>query len=297
MNILISGASGFVGKFFCSSMLSKEHKLYVINSKNPDAILMYRNIKFDALIHLAARAHVMNENVNDVYSAYAEVNINYTKKITNIAKYLEVKRFVFISSIKVNGESTSNKPFSELDDAKPQDDYGITKFEAEKYLSLIANDTEMEFVIIRAPLVYGRGVKANFFNLIKLCQKKILLPFGAINNKRSLIYIENLVDFILLCTHHPKAANETFVIADGDDVSTTDLIKVIREASGNRPRLIPIPQTLLVWLLKCLGKHALATRLCGNLQIDITKAKTLLGWKPPYTFKEGIARTMQDQVK
>ena len=311
MNILLTGANGFIGKVLSKQL---EENGITVNQVVRDYLGATDNANFfikeinaqtdwqdalhmvDAVIHLAARAHVVEKVNLDFPDLYTEINYLGALNLATQAAKACVKRFVFISSIRVNGNETIT-PFNEVQATNPKEPYAVSKNKAEIGLRQLAITSGLEVVIIRPPLVYGKNPKGNFKKLIGLCQSNLPLPFGAINNKRSLIYIENLVDFIMLCTHHPKAANETFVIADGNDVSTTDLIKVIREASGNRPRLIPIPQTLLVWLLKCLGKHALATRLCGNLQIDISKAKTLLGWKPPYTFKEGIARTMQDQVK
>lgn len=250
----------------------------------------------DCLIHLAGRAHVLNEASIDVYQAYAHANIDFLKSTLAYALSANIKRFIYISSIKVNGEQTLTQPYTAFDDAHPEDDYGKTKFEAEQALSLVASGTEMEIVIIRPPLIYGAGVKANFLNLIKLCQHPLPLPFGAIHNKRSMVYIENLVDFIMLCATDPKAANEIFLISDDEDVSTTTLVGTIRQALG-RPRwLLPIPVSMLRFLCTLLGKPNLAVRLCGNLQVDISKTKQLLGWKPPFTFKQGIEKTVQSYL-
>jgi UDP-glucose 4-epimerase len=235
---------------------------------------------------------VLNDKSENSYHAYAEVNIATTNNLALQAANMGVKRFIFISSIKVNGETTSMVPFNELNTPSPEDDYGKTKYEAENELRVIAANSNMEIVIIRPPLIYGKGVKANFKNLIKLCHYKLPLPFGAIDNKRSMVYIENLVDFIITCASHPKAANQTFLISDDKDVSTTELIQTIRQSLGLPALLIPMPQKWLVYLLNLIGKNSLAIRLCGNLQVDISKAKTLLDWKPPYTFKQGIQKTI-----
>jgi UDP-glucose 4-epimerase len=250
----------------------------------------------DVVIHLAGRAHVMNENASDPYKAYAEVNIDATKNLAEQAALNGVKRFIFLSSIKVNGEQVADKAFTELSTLHPEDDYAKTKYEAELCLKKIAVDTDLEVVIIRPPLIYGKGVKANFKSLIKLSQLNIPLPFGAIYNKRSMIYIENLIDFIMLGMQHPKAANEVFLISDDEDVSTTRIISCIREASKMNAMLIPIPQKVLVSIFKVLGKATLVARLCGSLQADITKAKTLLEWKPPYSFKQGITKTITREI-
>jgi nucleoside-diphosphate-sugar epimerase len=308
MNILITGASGFVGKAVCQTLFNNNHRISAI-VRNPAVVpheyeVINANLNantnlgdvlnsIDVVIHLAGRAHVLNDNSVDPYKAYAEINIDATNNLATQAAASGVKRFIFISSIKVNGEQTLNAALTELDEPKPEDDYGVTKLEAENVLTSLAEKSTMEVVIIRPPLVYGKGVKANFHNLIKLCKTSLPLPFGALHNKRSMVYIENLVDFINTCTTHPKAANETFLISDDEDISTTVLIRSIRHALGVPAWLIPIPQQWIVSLLKLMGKKTLAARLCGNLQVDISKAKTLLGWKPPYTFKQGIHKTIR----
>lgn len=309
MKILITGATGFVGRHLVKSLKNQGVELTLvarsshINQSNIRYLYSDLNTNFDwqssltdcdIVIHLAGRAHVMKEEAGNPYQAYAEINIEATKRLAEQAALYGVKRFIFLSSVKVNGEITDSVAFTETDIPQPEDDYGKTKYEAEKALSVIAKETGMEVVIIRPPLVYGTGVKANFKNLIKLSHLSIPLPFGAIHNKRSLIYIENLIDFIVLCTHHPKAANETFLISDDADVSTTQLIKYIREANGQKSWLLPVPKSWLTCVFKLIGKSSLSDRLCGNLQVDITKAKTLLNWKPPYSVKEGIARTVSN---
>ncbi len=309
MNILITGANGFVGRELCQRLTKTDHQIIALsrsvitsnNIRHFEVTHFDGNTDFsealkgvDVLIHLAGRAHVMNDHSSDPYLAYAETNIEVTKNLASQAAASGVKRFIFISSVKVNGEKTLNEAFNEKCSPHPEDNYGKTKFEAELALQLIAKSTNIKVVIIRPPLIYGKGVKANFKNLIKLCQHRLPLPFGAIHNKRSMVYIENLVDFIITCSTHPKAVNETFLISDGEDVSTTYLIRLIREALGVHSRLIPIPQHWLVFLLSLIGKKQLATRLCGNLQVDISKAKTLLGWKPPFSLKQGIQKTLNN---
>jgi nucleoside-diphosphate-sugar epimerase len=307
MKILVTGATGFIGNKLCQALSMRgdavvavtkkqvniDNNITVINkvlSKETDWQDCLKDI--DVVIHLAGRAHVMKDVSENPYQAYADINIHATKHLAEQAALSGVKRFIFLSSVKVNGERTNADAFNESDIPQPEDDYGKTKYEAEKALNQVSKDTEIEVVIIRPPLVYGEGVKANFKSLIKLAQLNIPLPFGGIYNKRSLVYIENLIDFILLCTHHPSAANQTFLISDDEDVSTSQLIKHIKDASGKRHLLLPIPQSWLRFMFKLIGKSALSDRLCANLQVDITKAKTLLNWKPPYTFKEGIERTV-----
>lgn len=251
---------------------------------------------YDAVIHLAGRAHVMQETAQDVYKAYSEVNVAYTRKVGELAVRLKVKRFIFLSSIKVNGESTV-QPFIEDASPHPEDIYGQTKLEAELALKEIFKDSATELVIIRPPLIYGANVKANFKQLIKICRLPIPLPFGAVHNKRSFISLDNLVSFIELCCHHPQAANETFLISDDNDISITQLIATIRKVLGKSRCLIPIPSSWLGSLFSFLGKSDLSQRLLGNLQVDITKAKNLLGWQAPVTFDESIKKTVIDYVE
>lgn len=308
MNILVTGITGFVGQSLVPNLIAKGHSVTAISR---DANLSLFGCKIihcdlnnlvdfggvisgnDVVIHLAGRAHVLNETSQDPYAAYAEINVKATKNLAVLASKSGVKRFIFLSSIKVNGEETTALSFNENNPPNPHDDYAKTKLEAEHELMQIAEKTEMQVVIIRPPLIYGKGVKANFKNLIKLCQSKLPLPFGAIHNKRSMVYIENLIDFIALCITHPKAANETFLISDDEDVSTTTLIKTIRKTLGLPSLLLPIPQSWIVVMLDIIGKKSLAIRLCGNLQVDITKAKTLVGWKPVCGFNEGINKMLQ----
>jgi UDP-glucose 4-epimerase len=309
MKILVTGANGFVGQALCPTLTNIDHTVIKLSRGQNQVTQLEHSIEktlaadtdlkqtlsdIDVVIHLAGRAHVMQEHAENPYQAYAEVNINATKNLAEQAALNGVKRFIFLSSVKVNGERTSHAAFTELDQAQPEDDYAKTKLEAEKALNTIAKNTKMEVVIIRPPLIYGKGVKANFKNLIKLSLSDIPLPFGAIDNKRSLIYIENLIDFIVLCTHHPKAANQTFLISDDDDISTTQLISYIRMANNQRPWLIPVSKKWLIFILKTLGKSSLSDRLCQNLQVDINKAKSLLGWKPLFNAQEGIARTINN---
>jgi nucleoside-diphosphate-sugar epimerase len=308
MNILVTGANGFIGTYLCKALTKKNVNViaavrqYNNSSENAYLIIKELNAKtdwqdtlksIDVVIHLAGRAHVMKEEAIDPYQAFASINVDATKNLALLAATNGVKRFIFVSSIGVNGNQTS-VPFNESQAPNPQELYAISKKNAEVELKKVASDTGLEVVIIRPPLVYGRGAKGNFEKLAKICNYKIPLPFGAIHNKRSLIYVENLVDFILMCIEHPMAANETFLVSDDDDVSTTHLIKSIIDTNGKKALLIPIPQHMLHILLKIMGKKDLYTKLCENLQVDISKAKTLLGWKPAFKFDEGIARALSN---
>jgi nucleoside-diphosphate-sugar epimerase len=307
MKILVTGANGFIGTELCKALARLNLDVVAVvrqpKSTDKNAQFVFKelnastnwqdNLKnIDVVIHLAGRAHILKEVAAYPYQEFESINVDATKNLALQAAMNGAKRFIFVSSIGVNGNQTSI-PYNESQVPNPQELYAISKKKAEDELWNIAKKTDLEVVIIRPPLVYGNGAKGNFEKLTKLCSHKIPLPLGAIHNKRSLIYVENLVDFIILCINHPKAANETFVISDDDDVSTSDLIRSTIETKGKKALLIPIPQNMLYTLLKLIGKKDLYIKLCGNLQVDISKAKTLLGWKPPFSFKDGIARTVQ----
>jgi len=247
----------------------------------------------DCIIHTAARVHVMHDTESDPLSAFRSVNVDGTLNLAHQAAAAGVKRFVFISSVKVNSEVTQpRQAFSEADVSSPQDAYGQSKHEAEQGLRQLSADTGMEVVIIRPPLVYGPGVKASFAALMRALQRGWPLPLGAVHNQRSLVALDNLVDLIVTCLTHPKAANQTFLVSDGKDLSTTELVRGMAQAAGVPARLLPVP----VWALKAgaslLGKGDEVQRLCGNLQVDISKARSLLGWVPPVSVEEGLRRAV-----
>lgn len=313
-SILITGASGFLGAAVENQLASLHHhvisvavrkttphaanKSYLIASI--DGVTDWQEALKDkfVVIHCAARAHVMNDEEIDVLATYREVNTAGTLNLARQAAAAGVKRFVFISSIKVNGESTTASPFfTEDDPVSTGDPYARSKAEAEEGLRAIAKKTEMEVVIIRPPLVYGPGVKANFLNLMKLASSAIPLPFGTINNKRSMIYVANLADFIVRCVEHPAAANQIFLISDGRDFSLRDLLTQLRLAMGRSARLIPVPVFLFRLAGKLLGKKMLVDRLVGDLQVDSSKAGHLLDWVPPFTAEQGIQATVDAFLK
>ncbi len=306
-NILVTGANGFVGFALCDQLhrqgcqvfgalringrLSRDAKLAHVGPIDGDSNWLEALGSVDSVIHLAARVHVMNDTEADPLAAFRGVNVAGTLNLARQAAAAGVKRFVFISSVKVNGEQTKpGQPFTEADEPNPQDAYGQSKHEAEMGLRQIAADTGLEVVIIRPPLVYGPGVKANFAALMRAVQRGWPLPLGAVNNQRSLVALDNLVDFIITCTTHPQAANQTFMVSDGQDLSTTELIRSMAQAAGVPVRLLPVP----VWALQAgatfLGKGDAVQRLCGNLQVDITKARTLLGWMQSVSVEEGLRR-------
>ena len=303
--ILITGGSGFIGSALVEALSNVPSELVVSSRKKiPDAFNVQQvtvgeiNGKTDwcevlegcdCVIHCAARVHIMNDSVSDPLALFREVNTVGTLALARQAVKAGVKRFVFLSSIKVNAETTkANSPCREEVRQAPTDPYGLSKYEAEQGLLRIAQETALEIVIIRSPLVYGPGVKGNFASMAKWVKKGTPLPLGAINNKRSLIAIDNLVSFIVHCIACHEVANEVFLISDGEDVSTTELLKKVASAYGVKSCLLPVPVKLMGLVLELLGKGALAERLFGNLQVDCSKACNRLGWKPVITMDEQL---------
>jgi nucleoside-diphosphate-sugar epimerase len=235
----------------------------------------------------------MQDTESDPLAVFRAVNVQTTLNLARQAAAAGVKRFVFISSIGVNGcQTATGKPFAEAGQSKPYNFYALSKWEAEEGLSRIASETEMEVVIIRPPLVYGLNAPGNFGSLMRAVRRGWPLPLGAVHNQRSLVALDNLVDFIITCITHPQAANQTFLVSDGQDLSTTELVRGMAHAAGLPARLLPVP----VWALQAggalLGKGDAVQRLCGNLQVDISKARRLLGWVPPVSVEEGLRRAM-----
>ncbi|MDT3709496.1 MAG: SDR family oxidoreductase [Pseudomonadaceae bacterium] len=305
---MLTGSNGFVGSALKAELISGSGISLVTairrGTASPDCVVV-GNIDggtdfsealagVDAVIHAAARAHIMRDEVDDPLAEYRKVNVQGTLNLARQAVAAGARRFVFLSSIKVNGETTAREtPFQAGDVPLPEDAYGISKLEAEQGLMRLAAETGMEVVIIRPPLVYGPGVKGNFASMIKLVNKGIPLPFGAIDNKRSLVGIDNLVDLIIRCIDHPAAANQVFLAGDGADLSTTELLREVGRAMGKPARLIPVPAVLLQLGATLLDKKAMAQRLLGSLQVDISKTCELLDWKPPYTVEEGLRRCFE----
>ncbi|ATN13370.1 NAD-dependent dehydratase [Pseudomonas sp. FDAARGOS_380] len=310
--LLVTGSSGFVGRHLIQQLQgSTDLQVRALVRRLPD--VSASDVEYavlpdfsavspehpavqgvDVVVHLASRVHVMNDTEVDPLAAFRRVNVGHTLALARSAAAAGARRFVFVSSVKVNGEKTAlGRPFRETDPSAPVDPYGISKMEAEDALKALALDTGLEVVIIRPVLVYGPGVKANFESMMKWLVKRVPLPFGAIRNQRSLVALDNLVSLILTCTTHPAASNQVFLASDGEDVSTTELLRKFAIALDAPARLIPIPQWLLVWGAMLLGKKALSQRLCGSLQVDITKARKVLGWQPPLTLEQGLEVTAQ----
>ena len=310
LRVLVTGASGFIGKAMCEQSVRHGFAVngalripgevpsciepFVVGEINAATDFGNALRDVNAVIHLAARVHVMHDTAVDPLTAFRAVNVEGTLNLARQAASAMVKRFVFISSVKVNGEATlPSRPFTVDDMPAPQDPYGVSKMEAEQGLRLIAAESGMEVVIIRPPLVYGLGVKANFAALMLAVQRGWPLPLGAVHNWRSLVALDNLVDFIVTCIIHPQAANQTFLVSDGQDLSTTELVRGMAQAAEVPARLLPVP----VWALQAgaslLGKGDAVQRLCGNLQVDISKARSLLGWVPPVSVGEGLRRALE----
>ncbi|MBU2621778.1 MAG: SDR family oxidoreductase [Proteobacteria bacterium] len=309
MNILITGANGFIGQVLCDELLRQGHSvrgaLRSSNSviENIEAVIVgsidgetdwtdaLRGV--DIVIHLAARVHVMEETAANPLAEYLKVNLHGTANLAKQAAVAGVKRFVYVSSIKVNGEHTNEgQPFSESDNPQPQDDYAISKWKAEQALMKISQETGLEVVIVRPPLVYGPSVKANFLNLISLIHHGIPLPFGSIRNKRSFLYAGNLVDALITCATHPAAAGQTFLVSDGEDISTSELVGQLADCMAKRKRLLKCPVWFLNMASSVIGKASSMERLLGNLQIDNSTICKKLGWKPRFTLRQGLQSTV-----
>ncbi len=333
MNIIVTGATGFVGKEIVSVLLNAGHQVKAlvrkkssllpvevkqvlvedlsifstINSSPPTLDIMIERgggggflhdfkkelNSVDVLVHTAARAHVMNDNTSDPIKEFRKINRDATLGLARFAVESGIKRFVFISSIGVHGNNNV-KPFTEESEPAPHDLYAISKLEAEIGLLALAEKTGMEVTIIRPPLVYGANAPGNFGSLVRWMNKSIPLPFGAVHNQRSLVALDNLVDFIALCADRetsPKAANQIFLISDGEDVSTTQLLRKVARALNKKSWLIPVPVSFMRLAAKLVGKGDVANRLFGSLQVDSSKARTLLGWKPVITMDEQLKKT------
>lgn len=307
--ILVTGSSGFVGQRLTTTLLHAGYGVRGVARSSPLNVVGARYefapigdfsevsnwqtllAGVSTIVHTIARVHIMGDKAMSPLDEFRKLNVQATLNLASQAAAEGVKRFIFISSIKVNGESTQDdKPFLETDDTVPTDPYGLSKFEAEQGLLAIAQQTNMEVVIIRPPLIYGPGVKANFASMMKWVKRGIPLPLGAVDNKRSLIALENLVDFITRCIEHPKAANEIFLISDGLAISTTELMHKVAKAFGNKAVLIPIPVSLMKFSASMIGKQAVADRLFGSLEVDSTKARNLLGWQPIITMDEQLKK-------
>lgn len=315
MKLLVTGATGFVGTAFCRSLdrylpqfphtsiygvvrdTAQTHQL----PPNVQAIVAPSLLdltqrqdvlsQVDCIVHLAARVHQMQDTATDPLAEFRAINTEATRQLAIAAAKAGVRRFIYLSSIKVNGDGQA-EAYTELTKPVPQDPYGISKWEAECALHEVAAQTGLEVIILRPPLIYGAGVKANFFQLIRLTQRGIPLPLGCINNARSLLFVGNLVDAIWACTDSPTAAGHTFLVSDGQNVSTSELIRALARALECPVRLIPISLAWLRWIGRMTGKTAAIERLTGSLTIDSSKIRQVLNWQPPYSLEQGLQATV-----
>ena len=313
MKVLVTGATGFVGGALMRRLAADpacKDLVVAVRSRTELRIEGVRQVQVgdllpitdwglalqgvDTVVHCAARVHVMQDDATDPSQAYRAVNVNGTLNLACQAAEAGVGRFVFVSSIKVNGETTQpGQPFLADDVPSPLDPYGVSKLEAEQGLRDIEAQTGMEVVIVRPPLVYGPGVKANFASMMRWVARGIPLPLGAIQNARSMVALDNLVDLMVTCLTHPAAAGQTFLVSDGEDVSTTELLRRTAQAMGKKAFLLPVPASVMELGTSLLGKRAVAQRLCGSLQVDIEKTRRLLGWSPPLTLDQGLKKAVE----
>jgi nucleoside-diphosphate-sugar epimerase len=302
--ILVTGANGFVGAALCSVLSTRnipfigavrEKKSYLdfeVGNLTGTTKWMDALAGCDVVIHLAARVHIMKDDSVDPLAAYREVNVDATLNLARQAVKNGVKRFIFVSSVKVNGEATKERPFTSHDLPAPVDPYGLSKYEAEQGLQKISRETGLEVVIVRPPLIYGPGVGANFLKLMQLIKLGIPLPFRNIRNSRSMIALDNLIDLLVLCGHHPNAANQIFMATDGDDLSISQLTLLIAHSMDKRLLLLPVSPRLVEICGRILGKSAIVDRLYGSLQIDIYHTQKLLDWHPIINTNTAIQKTV-----
>jgi nucleoside-diphosphate-sugar epimerase len=304
--ILVTGANGFVGAALCESLRQRARPVVAavrkgagseqVNVGEIDGATDWSAALegCQAVIHLAARVHVMADKAEDPLLAYRRVNVEGTLNLARQAAASGTKRFVFVSSVKVNGESTASSPFAAMDRPNPCDPYGQSKLEAEIALQKLSEETGLEVVVVRPPLVYGPGVKANFLNLIKLVQLGLPLPFGRAAGYRSMVAVDNLVDLLIVCTAHPKAPGGIFMVSDGRDLTVRELVESIAVAMNKRVFLLPVPTTLMHTAARLVGKSAVSDRLLGSLQVDIKNTREMLEWEPVVTTQSAINATVSD---
>jgi nucleoside-diphosphate-sugar epimerase len=312
VKLLITGAAGFVGTALVarlsdsarysvtgsvrhrSGALPESIQQSILGDLSPETDWRQTLQGRDTVVHLAARAHVMRGGAEQL-AEFRRINVQCTLNLARQAAGCGVRRLVFVSSIGVNGTATGAAPYCESDQPHPSEPYAVSKWEAEDALRVLSNSTGMELVIVRPPLVYGPHAPGNFGRLIRVVRRGIPLPFGAVRNRRSLVGLQNLVDFIVICMEHPSAANETFIVSDGEDLSTPDLIRRLARAMGRPSRLIPVPSGVLMVGAALVGRRAMAQRLIGSLQVDSSKARRILGWAPPISVAEGLRRAAGDR--
>lgn len=309
--VLITGSTGFVGAVLCNRLAAEGYNVRAAVRTLPvtatglggvDTVAIgridgatdwseaLRNV--DAVVHLAARVHVMHETGSDLLAEFRRTNLEGTERLARQAAETGVRRLIFISSIKVNGETSGERPLTAEDAPAVQDPYALSKWEAEQALLKLSKKTALETVIVRPPLVYGPHVKGNFLRLLRLIDSGFLLPLGALNNRRSLVGVDNLCDLLQVCIEHPAAANRIFLVSDGEDLSTRELLLRLADAMNRPLRLLPVPRALLRLAGIVAGKSAEVKRLCDMLQVDITQTEQTLHWRPPFSVADGLQSTV-----
>lgn len=306
--ILVTGANGFVGQGLCAELARRGVAVRAAVREHGGGTMLARDVVavgdlcrevdwspalrgVDTVVHLAARVHVMNDRAKDPLEEFRLVNVNATTRLARNLVACGVRRIVYVSSIKVNGDSTRDKPFRPDDPPNPQDAYGLSKLEAEQALWRISNETGLEVVVVRPPLVYGPAVKGNFLRLLKLVQRRIPLPIGAIENRRSMIYSGNFAHALVACAIDANAAGKTYVVSDGEDLSTPELTRRLARAVGTSARLVPVPAVILRVAGALAGRTDEIDRVIGSLVVDGSRIRSELRWRPPYSMNDGLAET------
>lgn len=310
--VLVTGANGFVGQALCQKLLAEGYSVtaavrrsttrandvvagcetYFVGDLGAKTDWTEALCGVDVVVHLAARVHVMKDTADDPLAAFRQVNVVGTSALARVAASHGVKCFVYLSSIKVNGEYTAGKPFSPIDEPAPQDPYGVSKWEAEQVLQQVAAESGMGLVILRPPLIYGPGVKANFFRLMEWINRGVPLPLRGIHNRRSMLFLGNLVDALCVCISNPATIGKTYLMSDGEDVSTSQLIETLAHLMGQPVRLWKMPQPLLRMMRALMGRSAELERLLSSLEIDSSAFHKDTGWTPPFTLEQGLRQTV-----
>ena len=310
MKFLVTGANGFVGQSLCAELVRQGHEVraavrqksplltdvepIIVGDINEETVWQNALQGVDGVIHLAARVHVMKDTVADPLAEFRRINTKGTEHLARCAVDNGVKRMVYVSSIKVNGEATlADLKFSETDRPAPQDPYGISKWEAEQALRSVADETGLEAVIVRSPLVYGPNVKGNFVQMLNVLAKGFPLPLASINNRRSLVFVGNLANALITCATHPAAVGQTYLVCDDDEISTPDLLRQLAKGMGVSAHLLPCPPVILQLIGHLTGKTQQLERLLGSLRIDGDKMRNDLNWKPPYSLPQGLQITAE----
>ena len=303
--VLVTGADGFVGRALCETLAAAGRRVrravrgldaassnaVAVGDIGPDTDWSAALDTVDCIVHLAARAHVLRETAPDALAVYRRINVAGTERLARAAAARRVRRLVYLSSVKVNGERTGPRPYTEDDAPRPEDSYGISKWEAEQVLARCAAETGLQVVVLRPPLVYGPGVKGNFLRLLRLVARGVPLPLGAIDNRRSFVYLGNLLDAIMQSLDAPRAAGRTYLAADTEDMSTPGLVRALASALGVKPRLLPFPLLPLKLAATLTGRGAEFARVAGSLQVDTSRIRRELDWRPRYTPAQGLAET------